>query len=354
MAESELNKSEEATPFKLEQARRKGNLARGLDLGFFSSLGAFLLLLTIAGSGIGLALVNFMRTSLGRFDNALEPTQALAQAGEGWALLLGIMAKVAAAILIVVIPLEIVQLRGISFSAFPLKPDFKRLNPAQGFKRVFSLRTLKEAAKSIIKLIVYCSISYIAIHGAWKRLQSDMGGGREFAILLWSEVIKMLALFVVAALFIAVIDQLLARREFKKQMRMSRSEVTREAKDREGEPRLKAKRKQLHAEFRKQSAGIGQLAGSDLLLVNPEHFAVALAYDGSAMAAPKVRAKGRNLIAQELKRQARNLAIPIISDPPLARALYRSAQVGEEIGGRHYREVANHYARLRSRTELDS
>lgn len=348
---TEQNKSEEATPFKLEQARRKGSVARGMDLGFFSSMGAFLLFLAVAGAGTAAALINFTRASISDFGPAQDPTLLLSQVGAGWSLLLQIVFEVGAAILLIVIPIEIVQLRGLTFSAHPLKPDFKRLNPAQGLKRLLSMRTLKEALKSIVKFAIYCGVTYVALHSAWQRLRVDLNGGREFAMLLWSESLKLVALFVLAALFLAAIDQIMARKEFAKQMRMSRSEVTREHKEREGEPRLKAKRKDLHAQIQKQAEGLGKLAGSDVLIVNPEHYAIALHYDGQSMAAPRVRAMGRNLIALEMKRRAASLSIPIVRDPPLARALFKSSAIDREIAPDFYRDVAGIYTRLRTRTD---
>lgn len=346
--ETEQNKSEEATPFKLEQARRKGSVARGLDLGFFSSMGAFLLFLAALGSVVALRLVEYTRSNLGDFTAAQDPTQLLPRVAIGWDLLSWIVMTLGAALLLVVLPLEIFQLRGLTFSAHPLKPDFKRLNPAQGFKRLFSLKMLKEAAKNIIKFGIYTAVAAVAVTAAVEQVRNGIGGSRELAMILWSQSLKLLGMFVAAALVIAAIDQFIARREFNKQMRMSRSELTRENKEREGEPRLKAKRKQLHAEFIKQTEGIGRLAGSDLVLVNPEHFAVALSYDAAAMSAPHVRAKARNRLALAMRAEAAKLGIPVISDPPLARGLFKNSTVGREIGSDHYRDVAHHYSRLKA------
>jgi flagellar biosynthetic protein FlhB len=134
-------------------------------------------------------------------------------------------------------------------------------------------------------------------------------------------------------------------------MRMSRSEITREFKEREGEPRIKGKRKQLHAEFLKQTSGFKKLDGSDLLLVNPEHFGVALGYDPKRNGAPVVRAKARNQLALAMRKQAARFNIPVIADPPLARALFDSTDPGKEISADHYRAVAAHYSKLRHRHE---
>jgi flagellar biosynthetic protein FlhB len=129
---------------------------------------------------------------------------------------------------------------------------------------------------------------------------------------------------------------------------MSRRELTREHKEREGEPRLKQKRKQLHAEFAKSAKGMGSLPGSDMLIVNPQHYAVALAYDAAAMDAPRVTAKARNHWAQVLKREAYRLGIPVFEAPPLARTLYAECDIGRAIRDQHFRAVADLYLKLPS------
>jgi len=344
----EQNKSEEASPFKLAKAREKGSVARGHDLGFFSSLAAFLLFATVAGGMLIAKLVAVMRTDLSDFLSVSDP-QAVSQVlSQNASTVVPGLVLLGITLLVIVLPVEIFQLRGLVFSGQPLKPDFNRLNPAQGFKRIFSVRTLKEAAKNILKFLIYTGLTLLAVKFVVAKSSLDAPDARQFLGLLSYAAFRLIALFAAAALALAAIDQIMARREFAKQMRMSRSELTREYKEREGEPRIKAKRKQLHGEFLKQTEGIGRLAGSDLLLVNPEHFAVALAYDAANMSAPTVRAKARNQLALAMRTEAARLAIPIIADPPLARALFKSTKSGSEIAPDQYAGVAGHYSVLRA------
>jgi flagellar biosynthetic protein FlhB len=350
MAQSEeQNKSEEATPFKLSKAREKGTLARGTDLGFFTSLGAFLLFLTLAGAELATRLLAAMRSNLSDFSGLDDPRVALKFVGQDASLAISIVALLAITLLAIVIPGEILQLRGIIFSSQPLKPDFSRINPAKGLKRLFSVRMLKEALKSVLKFTAYSTVAALAIRFAIRTAGFEATSAGLLARLIWHSALRLLAFFAAAALIFAAIDQIIARREFAKQMRMSRSELKREFREREGEPRIKAKRKQLHAEFLKATEGLKNLPGSDLVLVNPEHFAVALGYDSARMAAPAVRAKARNQLALAMRAQAARLAIPVIADPPLARALFRSTDPGREISAEHYRPVALHYSKIRAR-----
>jgi flagellar biosynthetic protein FlhB len=345
--EQEQNKSEEASPFKLRRAREKGQVARGMDLGFFGGLAALAGFLLIAGETAARQLAQLMRQVLGAGIAGASDPRALGTlvSASYWQALQPVV-LLGATVMLLVLLLEIAQLRGLVFTTQPLKPDFSRINPAKGLKRLFSMRIVKEAAKNVLKFAVYCTAAWLVIGSAIAgsgRAGADAAG---LARAMQDAALQLLLAFLLIALFFAGLDQLMVRREFRKQMRMSRRELTREVREREGEPRLKQRRKQLHAEFAKEVQGLGDIAGSDLLVVNPEHYAVALAYDVKTMAAPTVKAKARNQYAQAMKREAFRLGIPMFEDKPLARTLYAQADKGAEIDARHFRAVAELYMRL--------
>ena len=347
MAETEQNKTEEPTPFKLKRAREKGQTARGMDLGFFAVLVGLALYALTAGGQLFRMLADTMQQtfvatrsvggSSGSLLTALASTPGKALEAVG---------LFALTIVLTVLLFEIIQLRGITVSTQPLKPDFGRLNPAKGLKRLFSLRMLKETLKNIAKLAAYGCAAFLIVQKAFVDLEPSINDTLSLMQAIQTTVMRLLFVFVLLALIFAAIDQVIVRREFLKQMRMSRSELTREVKDREGEPRIKRRRKQLHAEFAKQTKALGNLKGSDLLIVNPDHFAVALAYDSRSMNAPKVTAKGRNNFALLLKSRARHLSIPIFELPLLARALYRKCDAGAEVPQEEYRAVVDIYLNL--------
>lgn len=347
--DQEQNKTEEATPFKLRRARERGTVARSLDLGFLGSLAALAFFLIAAGAGFAQDLLQMMRGSLAAgMRGAADPHHALALTAAAYRPFIQGLALLGATLVVVIVFLETLQLRGLIFTTHPLKPDFSRLNPAKGLKRIFSMRMLKEAIKNVVKLAAYALVAALVIHGALAAPGRATADAQGIANTMHAQGTRLLFLFLALALIFAAIDQLLVRREYAKQMRMSRRELTRETKDREGEPRLKQKRKQLHAEFVRQVEGIGRLPGSDMVIVNPHHVAVALAYDPATMQAPVVTAKARNNHALALKRAARRLGIPIFEDKALARGLFDSCSAGVPIGAAHYRAVAGHYSRLRS------
>lgn len=348
MSEQEQNRSEEATPFKLQRAREKGQVARGMDLGFVGSLLAFSAFLLVAGDAFAGRLMALMRLSFtSGIDRTAHPMAVLGTIEAIYWQAFQPLFVLGAIIAVVLIFLELLQLRGFLFSMAPLKPDFTRLNPAKGLKRLFSLRMVKETLKNVIKMAVYTAVTWLVITGAIATFGDSVQDAPALARAMEGAGQRLLFAFLgVAALFM-VLDQVIVRGEFRKQMRMSRREVTRENREREGEPRLKQKRRELHGAMRQQSEGLRKLAGSDFLVTNPEHFAVALAYDPDAMDAPVVRASGRNHFAQLLKRKARLLGIPVIADPALARALFRDCAPGRPVLPQHFHGVARHYARLR-------
>jgi flagellar biosynthetic protein FlhB len=344
MSETEQNKTEEATPYKLKRSREKGLLARGMDLGFAASLAAFVgFAATQAQSSLNVVALSMARTLASAATATPDQTPRLVfeslSAGVRPITLLLFTA------VIVVTFFEIVQNRGIVFSATPLKPDFSRLNPAKGLKRVFSMRMLKETLKSVLKLVIYATSALILVSYALRAIRP------ADAIEVVSDIerhgMRLLGVFLLIAIGFAALDQILSRGEFRKQMRMSRSEVTRETKDRDGDPRIRQKRKRLHADFTKQVKSLAGLPGADMLIVNPQHFAVALRYKPNAMTAPQVCAKGRNRFALLLKRRAKATSIVIFERPALARALHKACDAGQEIHAAHYRLVADLYRDLR-------
>jgi len=348
MAEGqETNRTEQATAFKLKRAREKGMVARGLDLGFVAGLIGLAAFVIVAGAKLASVLgVEMRRALVGGIAAAGDPNASVAlAAGSLWPVLKPVV-LLGATLVSVTLLVEIVQLRGLVFSTTPLKPDFSRINPAKGLKRLFSLQMLKQAFKSILKMAIYTTIAVLAIRAALAGAGGRITDAAKLAEALDHAGMRLLLLFILAGAGLAVIDQVLARGDFAKQMRMSKREVTREHKEREGDPRLKTKRKQLHKSFAQQSQGLANLPGSDMLIVNPRHVAVALAYRAGDGAAPIVRAKGADRHALQLKAAAARLGIPIIESRGLARALFRDSEMGSEIAPHHYHAVAELYFKL--------
>jgi len=345
MAEQQdQNRSEDATPFKLRRARERGQVARSAEPAFLAAMVALAAFALGSADRIAAGLAALIRTILVA-GIAAAGGGPIGVPGGGWRLFQP-LALFGGTIVALVILLELIQLRGVVFSTHPLKPDFSRLNPAKGLKRLFSLRLLKETLKGILKLAVYGTATFLTVTHGIDRFAEVAGDTARLPSLLLSSGLRLLLTYIAIAVGFAALDQLLVRRDFAKQMRMSRREVTREARDREGDPRIKQKRKKLHTDFVRQSEGLEKLPGSDMVIVNPEHFAVALRYDAQAMDAPQVSAKGRNRFALALRNRATALGIPVIRNPPLARALFHAATAGHAIPTDQFGPVAQLYIDL--------
>jgi flagellar biosynthetic protein FlhB len=343
----EQNKTEEPTPFKLKKAREKGQVARGMDLGFSAGLIALAMAATFLGQQFVVQVADVMRLTLATgIDGRGDANEVLGLIGSIYWYLFQPLIIFGCIVAIMLITLDLLQLRGLIFTTHPLKPDFKRLNPAKGLKRIFSLRMLKETIKNIIKFTTYTVVAYFVISTAIEQFGIRLTDASKLAMTMEEAGLWMLYAFIGFSLVFAAIDQIIVRTEFRKQMRMSRRELTRETKDREGEPRIKQKRKELHQQMTQQAENLGAVPGADMVVVNPEHYAVALSYDPDVDKAPKVRAMGRGHLAQLIKRKAGIHAVPIIPNPPLARALYADCRPGQEIPPDHYRKVAMHYRSL--------
>lgn len=353
MAEAqEQNRSEDATPFKLRRARERGMVARSVEPAFLAAMVTLAAFAATGAEGIAARLTLWTRTTIiGGIAAAAGNEPAAITAPGGWWQWFEPLALFGGTAMALVLLLELVQLRGLLFSSHPLKPDFSRLNPAKGLKRLLSAKLLKEAAKSVVKLAAYGIATLLVVTRAIDQLALATGDTTRLPALLLASGLRLLLAYIALAIGFALLDQQLVRKDFAKQMRMSRREVTREARDREGDPRIKQKRKKLHTDFVRQSEGLDKLPGSDLLVVNPEHFAVALRYDAGAMDAPSVSAKGRNRFALALRERAVALDIPIIGNPPLARALFHGATAGREIPSDHYGAVAQLYIDLARRKQ---
>lgn len=347
---SEQDKSELPTPFRLEKARRQGQVARGADLAFMSATAAFVLYVAMLGPSLGTALVQAMRDSIMLAPGLADgPRPVLGAIGAVFSLVVRPVGFLIAAIYLTVLVLEIVQ-TGPVFTTEPLRLDFSKLNPATGLKRIFSLRLLLETAKTLAKFLVYGVLAWLAIKAAIGVSALGLSGAPQLAQAMRRATDSLLAAFLGAAVIFAALDQLVARRDYLKKMRMSRRDIKREARDREGEPRLKQKRKALHAEFVKASASLRNVRGADMLITNPTHYAVALRYDPARMDAPIVVARGAHRFALRLRRLAFLYGVVIVRNPPLARLLYR-CELNAPVPEAAYQAVANLYRSVRARAE---
>ena len=345
MAEQEQNRSEPATPFKLAEAQKNGQVAKSLDFNSFVVVGAALLVLLTSAGELAAKLCRLcaqLFQSAGRLR--LESVADAAWLGDLIAAGLTIIAPFAVAGAVFAILGNLLQ-TGPVFSLVPLRPKFERLNPVTGLKRVFTRKMLFELVKTVLKLGLFGSILYIFGKGLLPALPAvAVEDPRTQAAWLAASVGALLFRLGFALLVAGLVDLAFVRWQFGKQMMMSRRELKEEMKRREGDPQIRAKIRELQRENLKQARSLGRVPEADVLITNPDHFAIALRYVRGEMNAPCVIAKGTDAWAVDMKALARRHGIPVFERRSLARLLFRRAQIDQAIPTEAYVEVARIYA----------
>lgn len=339
--EQEQDRSEPATPFKLQEARRRGQVARSLELSSWFMLATAVVLgwsMFEDLSRQGLVLTQTLFDLAGRIDLTQRTAENLF-VGTARALL----AMFSLMLLLIVVAALLggfVQV-GPVFSSHPLKPDFTRLNPVTGFKRIFNVRLLYETVKTLIKLTLVAAVLYLCVKQSLPALMNLPRVPIEAHPLVLQQHSLHVALWILATLgLIAALDFGFVKWEFAKKMRMSRRELREEIKRRDGDPKIKAKIRQLQREAAKRGASMQRVPDADVLLTNPTHLSVALKYERGKTAAPIVIAKGSGEMALRMREKARQCRVPILENRALARTLFRAVPIDAAIPPETYCEVA--------------
>jgi flagellar biosynthetic protein FlhB len=231
-------------------------------------------------------------------------------------------------------------LGGWVFSPVAFAPQLSRLSPLAGLQRIFGLTGLVELGKALLKFVV---VGAAAGAVTWWLMRDVVALGSmpiAAAMARGSHILALAFLLMSAALgLIAVVDAPYQWWSFRRNLKMTRQQVRDELKESEGRPEIKAKVRQLQQRYARRRMML-DVPRADVVIVNPEHYSVALKYDASSMRAPRVLAKGRDLVALEIRRIAREHGVPVFEAPPLARALYGSTEIGREIPSGLYVAVA--------------
>ncbi|HVL75911.1 MAG TPA: flagellar biosynthesis protein FlhB [Noviherbaspirillum sp.] len=341
MAEdSDLEKTEPASPRKLEQAREEGDVPRSKELATCTILLGGGIAFWLAGEGL-LRRLNGMLASGLSFEraHAFDFNLLLQHLSSG---LFDVAIGLApiGAILILVALASPLLIGGWLFSGKALQPKFSRMNPIKGIGNMFSMRALVELVKAIGKAVLVGVIAWLVISTqiesmlalAVEPLQS---AGAHLGTLLLTGFIAIVAALVI----IAAIDAPYQMFHYANKLKMTREEVRKESKETDGDPQVKARIRQTQREMARRRM-MSEVPTADVVVTNPSHYAVALKYTEGKMKAPKVVAKGADEVAAKIRELAREHKVPLLEAPPLARALYRHAELGDEIPSALYTAVA--------------
>jgi flagellar biosynthetic protein FlhB len=334
------DRTEAATPRKRSELRKRGQVARSVELSsMFVFLGLIVCLHLVGGRALEYVRVYLASSLAGAHDTALSPHVLLTRGAEIGKVLLYTVGPILLTAVLLGVLISGVQ-TGFHLSWQALKPDFTHLNPLTGFQRLLSGRGLFETVKAMAKLGIIGYIAFATISGSYRDLVMTVSKDIPAALSLVGDVIYRLALRIALLLCVlAAIDYAYQRYSFEKSIRMTRQEVKEEFKQQEGDPLIKSRIRARQRQLARRRM-MHEVPAADVVITNPTHFAVALRYDAATMQAPKVIAKGMGLIARKIRDIAAQHDVPIVENPPLARALYKTVDLGREIPGEFYAAVA--------------
>jgi flagellar biosynthetic protein FlhB len=341
MAEdSDLERTEEATGRRLSEARSKGNIPRSRELNTFAVMMAGGAALIMLGPGIARGLEENFRHWL-TFDHASLNHPELLWSSFIDTVLSTLMLLMPLAVVLIIAALAApILIGGWMFSFEVMQVDFGKLNPIAGIGRLFSVNGLIELVKAILKAALVGFVAYWVLWGKRAEILSlaaeSIAGGvpHMLDMLVWTYV-----LITASMLLIVAIDVPFQLWHYYFKLRMTKEEVRQEHKESEGDPQIKSRIRAMQRQMARNRM-MSAVPKADVIVTNPTHYAVAMVYQEGVMRAPKVVAKGSYLLAQRIRELGEENNVPILSAPPLARALYRHAELDQEIPAALFAAVA--------------
>lgn len=336
------DKQYEASQHKLTEARKKGDFPRSIDLNTAAAYAG----LIAAGMTIGAASLievgAILSGTLGRADEI----SAQIFASSGGPFMGGMMQSLTLwlapwfAIPAIAVILSLIVQKGFVFAPSKLEFKLSRISPIAQAKNKFGRTGLFEFGKSFAKLILYSTVLFLFLLGRLPEIMGAMAvsSGQVIALLL-QLCLALMAIVLVIALALGVVDYAWQRAEHLRKNRMSRKELTDETKNSEGDPALKQQRRQKGMAIAMNQM-LADVPDADVIVVNPTHYAVALKWNRKSGGAPECVAKGVDLVAANIRELAQQHGVPIHSDPPTARALHATVEIGQQIPPDHYKAVA--------------
>lgn len=343
------DKTEKPSAKRLKDAREKGQLPRSRDIGSAAALLASVYILSWMGQQMIVTIATVIRRSLWRMGQAplegVGPKEVAAIVISSASTIAMVSGPLALATVLGVVGFQTAQ-GGVVFSTAALTPDLNRLNPIEGLKRLGFSAGGVELIKALVAATVLSVIGWQAIRGA---LNDGLGLTQVPAVsaaaIGWSGILTLFRRSAIALCVLASLDYLVQYWRFMKQHGMSKQEVKDENKDQEGSAEVKGRIRRIQSDMVRRRM-MGAVEQATVVVTNPTHYAVALQYNRAEMAAPKVVAKGRGFVAQRIRELAREHGVPIVENPPLARALHKHAEVGDVIPAALFEAVAEVLAYL--------
>lgn len=334
------SKTEEATPKKIRDAKKKGQVPKSSDF----SPAISLMIFTITASALGHFLltnsIGFLNNSLTLDYNVDVNVSYVRNLFVNNLIKAGFIVLPYALIAMTIGVVANLMQSGFMFTTQPLKPDFKKLNPIEGFKNIFSTKVVFNLAKNIIKLVLIFYLAIDSLSDSANQILNSGNIGTEKLFYFFLNFVKGLVTNIAFVMLgLAIIDFVFQRRDFRKKLRMSKQEIKDEFKEMEGNPQVKSVRQQKQRQLA-MSRMMSNVPTSTVVITNPTHIAVALRYDTDKDKAPIVIAKGTDYLANRIKEIAKDNNIPIMENRELARAMYKKVEIGDYVPVDLYKAVA--------------
>jgi len=335
----DAEKTEEPTSKKLEDAKKEGNVPRSQDTSAFITLVVAVIVVYFATSFLTSRIESLYRYYIGLVGTEITPKIAYSIGLNSLKELVLMVIPIAAVVALSGILASLVQF-GFVFTTKPLTPDLKKIDPIKGFGKLFSMKKLIESIKITAKVAIVFVIAFYFLIQYTHELPTVINFSLHGQIGWLVEKIIMLVSIMLMILFVlAMIDLMIVRFQYFKDLRMSKQEIKDEYKQMEGDPQVKGRIKKLQMEMA-QKRMMADIPSADVIITNPTHYAVALRYDKDRENAPRVIAKGVDNLALKIKEIGRENMIQIVENPPLARELYAKCDLDALIPDNFYQAVA--------------
>lgn len=339
MADFAGEKTEQATPRRKQDARKKGTVAKSVDLTNALVIFGILLALPFIAAGLGSAMMQSVTTGIGNIPTSVSPSEI---SRYFWTIGRPSFLAFAPLVLIAMVVGVAANFAQVGFvlSGEALSPSLSKINPFAGFKRLFSARTTVEGIKATVKSLLFGYLAYGVLMAHWDELMKLSWTTPAASLSLTGEILRQIFLRIATSwLVLAAFDYLFQRWQVDKQLKMTKDELKQEFRQNEQSPELRAaiaqKRRRL---LRGRMANAVKTA--DVIITNPTHFSIAIKYEQGQMHAPQVVAKGADVLAFKIRELAKDSRIPIVPNAPLARQLYKRCEVGDFVPRELFQAVA--------------
>ena len=336
---SQEERTEQPTPRKREESRKKGQVARSQELNSVFIILTGILALVIFYNHILNGFVDSFYFNLTKIGTDITVTNFYDLFIENGKSLISIIAPILIFLGIVGLLVNVAQV-GFMISTEAISPKLDKLDLVKGLKRIFSMKTLVNLVRDTIKIAIIAYVAYLTFKGEMPNYipLADQSVG-QILVFMCKVSLKIVLRAAGVLLILSLLDYLYQKFDHEKQLKMTKQEIKDEMKQHEGDPLIKVRIRRLQREMA-HARMLQEVEHADVVVTNPTHLAVALKYDSETMPAPMVVAKGQRLMAERIKEIAKEAGVPIVENKPLAQALYKSVEIGMEIPAKLFKAVA--------------